>query len=485
MYSDIVLFPVMRNEDWMNDAWDPLSYGQDYESAASFYKQFSDLSKKVPQPALAAVQNENCEYCNNLSGNKNCYLVFNTSGAEDCMYCENAWDSKDCIECSMVLQSELCHACTYCVRCYNLRSSEYSEDCSDSHFLAFCRSCRHCFGCVNLRHKEYCIWNEQKTKEEYEQWMEKFSTSSWTECSRYAKQLEEFSLRFPRPHAIILQSEQVSGNFIEHSKNVHDSHFVQHGEDLVRCFNVHEGVKDCADFTFFGRHAELIYECAACGINIRQLGFCFECREGSNALYYCWFCDGCEDCFGCISLRKKRYCIFNKQYTKEEYEQLVPQIIGRMRADGTWGEFFPMTLSPYAYNHTSAQRYFPLTRERTATLGLQWHEKDTEQAAAAVDASELPDGLPAEDRPFIVRSELSGRPFRITAKEIERYRAFGVPLPRLAYDERMEERAAKWGGIRLHEATCAKSGMPIRTTYPPDSPYIIWDREVWEREFGS
>ncbi|MDP2669631.1 MAG: hypothetical protein Q8O99_01100 [bacterium] len=35
--------------------------------------------------------------------------------------------------------------------------------------------------------------------------------------------------------------------------------------------------------------------------------------------------------FGCSNLRNKQYCIFNKQYTQEEYEQLVPKIITHMQ----------------------------------------------------------------------------------------------------------------------------------------------------------
>ena len=32
-------------------------------------------------------------------------------------------------------------------------------------------------------------------------------------------------------------------------------------------------------------------------------------------------------------------------------------------SDGEWGEFFPSSLSPFGYNETVAQEYFPMTRE--------------------------------------------------------------------------------------------------------------------------
>ncbi len=485
MFPPSSAFPVMPNKYWHGDEWNPSAFSEEISWEQPFLEQFKAFTGRVPQPALAAFNNENCDYCNNLSDNRNCYLVFNTSNAEDCMYCDNAWDSKDCIECTMTMQSQLCYDCTYCIRCYKLQSSEYSEDCSESAFLVFCRSCKHCFGCVNLRRKEYCIFNEQKTKEEYETFMKSFDSTSWSAREVFRNRMEEMAFQHPRPHAILRHTEDVSGNFLQQAKNVRESMFIQYAEDCLRCFNVHEGVRDCRDYTLFGRRAELIYESASCGIDIQRLAFCYQCREGSNSLYYCSSCDACQDCFGSISLRHKRYCIFNRQYTKDEYEQTVPKLIEKMRREGAWGEMFPMDLSPIPYNHSYAQRYFPLTKRQALERGLGWYDKEVEDAKQAVNAGALPDQLPSASEPILARSVSSGRPYRITTKEMEKYHQLGVPLPRYTYDERMELRAKKLGGIRLYERTCMKTGKPILTTYAPDSPYIIWDRDIYEEESVS
>lgn len=50
--------------------------------------------------------------------------------------------------------------------------------------------------------------------------------------------------------------------------------------------------------------------------------------------FYVHNCFYSSDIFGCIGLRNKQYCIFNKQYTKEEYEKLVPKIIEHMQKNG-------------------------------------------------------------------------------------------------------------------------------------------------------
>ena len=54
------------------------------------------------------------------------------------------------------------------------------------------------------------------------------------------------------------------------------------------------------------------------------------CNEVERVLYS-KNCFSCKDCFGCIGLRNKQYCILNTQYTKEDYEEIVAQIIESMK----------------------------------------------------------------------------------------------------------------------------------------------------------
>lgn len=279
-------------------------------------------------------------------------------------------------------------------------------------------------------------------------------------------------------------TEDVSGDFLFESKNVHDSFFIRDGRDLRHCFILSGEVRDCRDLSLFGIHVELAYESAVCGLDAVNIRFCYSCWGGADDLLYCWLC-GSNHCFGCVGLRKKQYCILNKQYTKEEYEELVPRIIEHMSRRGEWGEFFPSHMSVISYNHSLAQRYFPLSKEKVQERGRTWYEKEDVDARGAVAAESLPDGLPAHDEAIVSRSTLSGRPFKITTQEIKRYRQLRVPLPRLAYDERIGERAGILGGIRLYERKCVKTGKPILTTYSPDSPYTIWHRDEYEKMFSS
>ena len=37
-------------------------------------------------------------------------------------------------------------------------------------------------------------------------------------------------------------------------------------------------------------------------------------------------CKNCTNCFGCVNLRNKKYCVFNEQYSKEDYEAFIASI---------------------------------------------------------------------------------------------------------------------------------------------------------------
>jgi hypothetical protein len=100
------------------------------------------------------------------------------------------------------------------------------------------------------------------------------------------------------------------------------------------------------DYFVGGHNVERIYECQECGHSAHNLRFCSACYDGIHVLLYCYQC--CltvSNCFGCVGIKKKEYCIFNKQYTKEEYERLREKLIEHMKDTGEWGEFFPVELS--------------------------------------------------------------------------------------------------------------------------------------------
>jgi len=86
------------------------------------------------------------------------------------------------------------------------------------------------------------------------------------------------------------------------------------------------------DVSMIGDVVDMMLEAHASGYNGYKSAFVNLCRTNSELLY-CDYCMNCQNCFGCAGLKNQQYCILNKQYTKEEYEKLVPQIIEKMISD--------------------------------------------------------------------------------------------------------------------------------------------------------
>ena len=98
-----------------------------------------------------------------------------------------------------------------------------------------------------------------------------------------------------------------------------------------------------------------------------------KCRD----TLYSELCHSSEDLFGCVALRRhQKNALLNTLYSQQEYETLCPKVIDHMRSTGEWGEFFPHRMSPYGYNETIAQEYFPINADISFKQGWGWYEDE-------------------------------------------------------------------------------------------------------------
>ncbi len=174
MYNPDVPFPVWDISEWWADDWDAESYGISLDLTKPFIKQLSELANKVPRFSIMNTKSENCEYSNMAFASKGCYLIFGCVENENCDYGHIVWYCKDCTDNLYIYKCELCYECIDCVNSNKLLYSRECESCADSIGLFDCRDCVNCIGCVGLRHKNNCIFNEQFTKEEYQEFLKKY-----------------------------------------------------------------------------------------------------------------------------------------------------------------------------------------------------------------------------------------------------------------------------------------------------------------------
>ncbi len=471
-------FPVYDIDVWWGDDWDPLSFGVPPDLSRSFMMQILELRNRVPRLALQHQKPmENSDYCNCASRNKNCYLTFSTNSCENCYYGSWINGCKDCIDNLNIEECELCYECTNCRQCYNLQYSRDCHNCSDSLYLRNCTSCSNCFGCSNQVNKKYMVMNEQKTKAEYEKFLKQVPTGSHAEMQTAQKQIDNIL------HDQIVKEfhgtnlDNSTGDYLRNCKNCFLAFDCDNSEDLRYCMCLNEA-KTCMDYSYWGKNCERLYECQACGYDLFDLRFCNLCWENCSNLTYCDQCFSSRDCFGCVSLKKARYCILNSQYTKEEYEKLVPKIIERMKKDEEWGEFFPVSQSIYAYNETLACEQAPLTKEEVLARGWQWQEDDETTGGLYMGpAADVPDNIKDVTNDItkqILICETTGKPFKIIPQELQFYRERNIPIPRKCLDQRHKERLALRNPRKLWSRTCAKCSKDIQTTYAPERPEIVY-----------
>jgi hypothetical protein len=448
MYNPDSPFPVYSHEAWYGDEWDGKTYGRNFDFNRPFFEQFVELRNEVPHLALISYKNENCGYCNIVGTSKNCYLLYGSVDCEDCYY-GNPFGSKDCCDSLTVRNSELCLECVDSNRLYSCYKCQNCENSRDLKYCLDVRNSSNCFACVGLNHKQYYILNKPYSKEEYER---KISTN----LESILEEWEQLKKTVPRRAYVGVQNEEVSGNYIFSSKNAYDVY------NAERCWDIRYGyqlidIKDSMDLCQ-GEKGELLYEVMGFYEEVNRLRFCYYSYGAVSESTYCgMLSQGVSNCFGSVGLKKAQYCVLNKQYTKAEYEVLVPKIIQHMKETGEWGEFFPVEASPFAYNESVAMDLFPLERVKVEERGWDWYEVPS---------------LKSDDS---FRScSVMNKPFRVIPQEEKFYERFGVSLPTRCPEQRHLDRLALRNPVRLWDRLCVKCDTKIKTSYPSGRSEVVY-----------
>ncbi len=480
IFSPDKTYPVYCIDCWWSDRWDSMQYGREFDFTKSFSQQWGALFDAIPKLGLFQLPGEvNSAYTQDNTGVKNCYMTFDGEGGEDSYYGETFIKIKDCCDFLGLQQTELAYECVQCQDCYNITFCRFCRNCSDSAFLLDCQSCKHCIACTNLSQKEFCIFNEQYTKEEYEKKVQSYDLRSRRGQEKMRTEAERFFLSLPRRANRNLMSENVTGDDLIQCKNVFDSFDCIGLHDARFCSHTY-GASDCYDVDGWGNGLSLAYDSVYVGGGAQDVAACFYVGMGGSNVYHSAFCiQNVSNLFGCIAVMRRQYCILNKQYTKDEYEKLMPRIFEHLQKTGELGQFFGPELSAYAYNESVAQDYFPLNEAEAEQLGFTWHEakKEIPVVKKIIDAAELPDTIdevPDDIINWAIRCMTTRRPFRIQGAELNFYRKMHIPIPQHHFEIRHAARLSLRNPRHVWQRQCQKCGVSIDTTYSPKRPEIVY-----------
>ncbi|MEK7583229.1 MAG: hypothetical protein AAB483_02395 [Patescibacteria group bacterium] len=487
-------YVVYDRDYWWSDAWDPLSFGLEYDSAKSFFQQYDELMRRVPHPAVFNARTTNCDYTQYTGEFKDGYLVSASWEGENVAYGARVQSVKDSLDLYILVDGSLCYDVVSCFKMYSSMFSEKSENCTNCQFVYACKGCNDCFGCTNLRNKSYHIFNQPYSKEEYKKKLEEMDLGSFKNLEAARKKFTELKLAAIRKYANLINAPECTGDDLTNSVNC-KSCFVA-TNDMRNCKYVANSTeaKDSYDGYGIGAAAEMMYEAFDSGVQASRLCFVATVYGGVN-IFYSYNCHGCQNLFGCVGLRGKQYCIFNKQYTKEEFESLRAKIVEQMTRAGEYGEFFPTAISPFGYNETVANDYLPLTKEQATTKGYKWRDREASEHQPTVKAENLPDHIKDIDDNIlkeIIECASCHRIYRIIKRELDFLKRFNIALPRKCFECRHQDRFHQVNFPRLHHRQCmcktghAHSDQPcpneFETTYAPARPETIYCEQCYNAE---
>lgn len=477
IYSEEKPYHVYCPNCWWSDKWDPLETGRDYDFNRPFFEQYDELIHDSKLLSLFSKNSQNSDYINQETDDKNCYMNAGGHFNEDCYYNTYSIWGKNNVDNYWVIKSELLYECIRCENCFRSTYIHECENCSDCHYCRDMKGCANCFGCFGLRHKEYCFFNKQLEKEDYETKIREHLNTLEGRKRAYTESRKHF-LKYPHKAVEIINCENSTGDDLLDCKNMTEGYLSEKMHDCKYAY-IAIDVKDSMDLTSFG-WGEMNYNVASSGDDKNDIAV--TSTWDLYFSYYCFVCLNSYNLFGCCGINRRQYCILNKQYSKEEYEVLLPRIINHMKKTGEWGQFFPSSISPFGYNETVAQEYYPLTKEQAIAKGYKWKDEDIKEYKPQTyegpyDITKVQEDIIKEIltcKTHLSDGQACGKNYKIIKEEFTFYKKMNLPIPENCMDCRHKRRLSLRNSRRLLDRQCQKCQSPVKTTYSVGSPEIVY-----------
>jgi len=502
MYPSDAVFPVYCKKCWNSDNWEAVDYGRDYDFSRNFFEQIKDLFNSVPHPAIWQRNVTDSPYSNMVGESKNVYLSISVvMGSENVFYSWGIDKSFNIFDCHNMKESSDCYENIEGEKNYNSQNLFLSRNCMDSYFLVDCSNCSNCILSSNLRNKEFYIKNKSYSKEEYFKELEKYNLGSRSSRlaiqNEFNKLLKNTIYRF----AHIIKSVDSTGNNLLNTKNCINSFEIYNTENSKYCYRV-LNEKDVMDVTYSGK-AELLYEHLTGALNDYNVKFSISAQDSVLNAEYTDTCVTSKNIFACAGLRSKSNVIFNKVYSDSDFENLREKIINHMNENPyidkkgntyRYGEFFPLELSPFGYNETIAQDFFPITESEIISYGYNYKIPDIKHHKISILNKDIPDNIKNVDKSILNEvlecahkgecDHHCSKAFNLKKDELDFYKKHNIPIPDKCSNCRYYERFVKILPPKLWRRSCMKESCSntFETSYAPDREEIVYCEKCYQNE---
>ena len=487
IYPEECPFPVYDYQYFIGDVFDPFIFGEKYKEGTSGMEILLAQRKVFPMPSFLNrdPSSVNSDYSNGGRNVKNGYYVFACYTVEDAWYSDLVSRSRNVMDSHSVWDSELIYTCVQVEHLYKCSFIYFSNNCTDSMFLFDCKNCDNCFGCVNLRGGKYVVYNKQYTKEEYEKFMQDVYPLSRTKLSEYKNKFWQLVKSMPINGSRNLTVTNILGANIRNSKNIYDANNVVNSENARHCDTLLSH-HDSMDAMFSGGHSSFLYMTLNIGSQSSNVKFSVSSKFSIDCEFI-FNSKNLNNCFMCFGLQNKSYCVLNVQYSKEEYFKIVDEIKSEMLRRGEYGDGLGFEFSAQAYNFSGVQISYPLEKNIVEKLGGYWAEEPETNAGdtKVIKAQEVPETIEEVSDDAIntaIECEVTGRPFRITASELEFYRRRKLPLPTVQPSVRMENNTRLIPYGIKYKTVCAKCKNDMYSLFDPEENYILYCETCYQEE---
>jgi len=139
------------------------------------------------------------------------------------------------------------------------------------------------------------------------------------------EQFREMNKIFPTPSFFKRSSSSVNSDYSNGGRNLKNGYFVMSAFDSEDIWYSH-AIRNCKKVmdSRLLDDSEYVYR-GILSQNMYNSSFVYFSKDSIDSMFL-FDCKNCVSCFGCVNLRNQKYCVWNKQLTKEEYEKFIDSI---------------------------------------------------------------------------------------------------------------------------------------------------------------
>jgi len=404
---------------------------------ASFFEQLWEVLRHATIAGSKVIgESINSTYNDIILWAKNAYLNFVVLESENVMYSYAVNACTNVYSCLQVLKSESIYQSRAVTESQKIF---YSSSIQTSNNIWFCANmvwCSECLFCDGLENQSYCINNEQLDKQTYE-------TMKKQLLDKRELFDDWFGLVLAKPWANVW--DDIHGTFNRQCSDIENwfmNFQVTKGRNVVFGSGtaLSENIVDC--FSFGWTSATDCYATMGVWWNASHIYGSVETSPNVYNCFYCYLVDSCSYCVWCVWLRNKEYCIFNKQYDKDEWFEKVDELFHAMEKDWTFGQSIPGKLNPFYFNDTAGSFIdTTFSKDEVAQDGYQWREDPI--IVDIPEWMETVDAVSAEewrlDVQEVILKDISNNIYRIMPLELAFLNKHHLPLPQLHRHMRLKQ----------------------------------------------